>query len=114
MKTMSHFLSAALILLATGCATTFKPWNLSEVHEGMPREQVVAVLGEPDYTVNKEGAEFLYYSYQEELAPIGDDSLKTKEALELRAADLNRTLKDYKYEVMLVEGRVVNYKELLD
>jgi outer membrane protein assembly factor BamE (lipoprotein component of BamABCDE complex) len=114
MKTMKLILSSAFILLAAGCATTFKPWNLSNVQEGMPREQVIATLGDPDYTVNKDGAEYLYYTYQEELAPISDDSLKTKEALELRVGELNRTLKDYKYEVMLVEGKVLNYKELKD
>ena len=80
----------------------------------MERTQVVGVLGEPDYTVNKDGAEYLYYSYQEEMSPIADVTLESPEGLERRVAEFERKIREYKYEVVLVDGRVINYKELLD
>ena len=58
--------SAAVLLLA-GCATTFKPWKLSDVEEGMDRGQVVSILGAPDRTETKDGTEYLYYTYSEDL-----------------------------------------------
>jgi len=115
MKTMKSVLAAGVaLLLLAGCATTFKPWKLSEIQEGMSRDQVVQILGNPDYTVNKNGAEYLYYSYQEELTPINEGSLNNDAAIERRVEQITNTFKDYKYEVMVVEGKVVNYKELTD
>lgn len=114
MKTIKTVVAAATVfLLIAGCATSFKPWQLSEVKEGMNKEMVVNILGEPDYAVEKDGAEYLYYSYTEDLAPVSS-TLDTPEAIDRRAEELSRTLTETKYEVVLVEGRMINYKELQD
>ncbi|MDF7826300.1 outer membrane protein assembly factor BamE [Pontiellaceae bacterium B12227] len=102
-----------LSLFIAGCATTFKPWQLSEIQEGMTREQVVGTLGEPDSSVNKDGAEYLYYSYSEDLSPAtaagyGQDNMDRK------AEMLSQSLTTTKYEVVLMDGKLVNYKELKD
>lgn len=114
MKTIKSMLAVAcLSLFVAGCATTFKPWQLSEIQEGMNREQVVGSLGEPDYTVNKDGAEYLYYSYEQELSPttaagLGADNMDRK------AEALSQSLTVTKYEVVMLDGKLVNYKELKD
>ncbi|MDF7808915.1 outer membrane protein assembly factor BamE [Pontiellaceae bacterium B12219] len=99
-------------LMVAGCATTFKPWKLSDVQEGMERDQVVKILGNPDYTETKNGAEYLYYSFTEDLIPPSSISYDDPEALERRIKELNRTLDEHKYEVVLIDGKMVNYKEL--
>lgn len=109
----SLFAVTCLSLLIAGCATTFKPWQLSEVQEGMSREQVVGTLGEPDFSVDKDGAEYLYYSYSQDLSPAtaagyGEDNLDRK------AEMLSQSLSVTKYEVVLMDGKLVNYKELED
>jgi outer membrane protein assembly factor BamE (lipoprotein component of BamABCDE complex) len=114
MKTMRTIMSVAVVCLVAGCATTFKPWKLSEVQEGMERDEVVKILGAPDYTVNKDGAEYIYYTYREELAPMSEVSLETDAGIERRVEEFNRTLKEGKYEIELIEGKVVAHKELKD
>lgn len=113
MKTMSLFL-IALTLLVAGCATTFKPWQLSEIHEGMDRQQVVKILGEPDSVVSEDGAEYLYYTYIELPPPAIDFSLESESSMERQIGNITRSLAEYKYEVMMADGKVVNYKELTD
>jgi outer membrane protein assembly factor BamE (lipoprotein component of BamABCDE complex) len=98
-------------LLVAGCATTFKPWKLSEVQEGMDRDQVVKLLGDPDYTETKDGSEYLYYSFTEDPTPPSS-AYNDPEALERRANELNRTLDEHKYQVVLMDGKMINYKEL--
>lgn len=110
---MRSFLAAGLILLAAGCATTFKPWKLSEVQEGMSREEIVSVLGQPDYTVNKDGAEYLYYSYAEQPRGPGYDDL-SNDSIERKAEDLSRSFNVTKFEIVIVDGKMINYKELDD
>ncbi len=78
----------------------------------MARDQIVDILGEPDYTVDKDGAEYLYFTYQESLAPMADVSLETQEGVDRRVEEFTRTLKDVKYEVVMVDGKMINYKEL--
>jgi hypothetical protein len=112
MKTLNMTLLAAVVLFLAGCATTFVPWKLSDVKEGMARDQVVKLLGEPDYTADKDGAQFLYYSYMEEPLPMSETTMDSHVAMDQRANSFSRTLKDSKYEVMLIEGKVINYKEL--
>ena len=114
MKTIRIIISVAVAFLIAGCATTFKPWKLSEVNEGMERDQVVKILGAPDYAVNKDGAEYIYYTYREELAPMSDVSLETEAGIERRVEKFNRTLKENKYEIKLVDDKVVTHKELED
>jgi outer membrane protein assembly factor BamE (lipoprotein component of BamABCDE complex) len=114
MKTMRAIAFGVAVFLIAGCTTTFKPWKLSEIQEGMEKDQVVQILGNPDFSLNKDGAEYLYYTYQEELSPISDVSLESAQGIERRVEEFNRTLNEYKYEVMIVDGRVVNYKEMQD
>ena len=112
MKTIKTVLAAAAVsLLIAGCATSFKPWQLSDVKEGMDKEQVVKILGEPDYTVNTNNAEYLYYSYREEATPASAP-LNSQDAIDRRAEELSRTLTDSRFEVVLVDGKMINYKEL--
>ena len=115
MKTMRTVLAVGLVaLLVAGCATSFKPWMLSDVKEGMNKEQVVSILGKPDYTVNKDGSEYLYYTYSEDFSPAPVMSTDTQEGLDRRADELSRSLNTFKYEVVLVDGKLINYKELQD
>ncbi|MEE9369584.1 MAG: outer membrane protein assembly factor BamE [Pontiella sp.] len=114
MKTMRAMAFGVAVFLIAGCATTFKPWKLSEIKEGMEKDQVHKILGAPDFVINKDGAEYLYYIYSEELSPVSSVSLDSNEGIERRVEEFNRTLKEYKYEVMIVDNEVVNYKELLD
>ena len=115
MKTMKTVLAAAAVsLLIVGCATTFKPWQLSEVKEGMSEEQVVKILGEPDYTESKDGAKYLYYSYMEDLMPASSATFNSQEAIDRWAEELDRTLDEIKYKVVLVDDKLINYKELRD
>lgn len=48
-----------IALLATGCVHN---GNLDQVHAGMPREEVVAVMGAPESTTNTPGRECTTYS----------------------------------------------------
>lgn len=105
----------ALALLA-GCATTFRPWKLSEVEEGMNRAEVVYILGEPDFSEMKDGAEFLHYSYQEDYnPPLVDDSIYGRNIdRRFQELQLKQSLKEYRYAVKLIDGKVQAYKELTD
>jgi hypothetical protein len=115
MKTMRYFLSLAVLLIFSGCATTFRPWNLSEVKEGMSRSEVEQVLGEPDYVFVKDGAEHLRYSYREDFTPSSmpvdtahDRTIDPK----TQSMRIERSLTVLEYDVILVDGRVINYKEV--
>jgi outer membrane protein assembly factor BamE (lipoprotein component of BamABCDE complex) len=116
MKSLKQSVVLVGLMLVAGCATTFRPWNLAEVKEGMDRAEVVAILGEPDSVESKDGAEWLYYSYSEDLnLPLSDDSLKAYEAnRELRQRQISRSLRVYRYSVKLVDGTVQTYTELQD
>lgn len=114
MKTIKTILAAATVsLLIAGCSTSFKPWQLSDVKEGMNKEQIVKILGKPDYTEEKDGAEYLYYSYTEDLTPAST-TLDTTDSVERRAEELSRTLSESKFEVVMVDGKMINYKALQD
>ncbi len=116
MKSMKHIALVASLALLAGCATTFRPWLLSEIEEGMDRAQVVHILGEPDFVEMKNGAEFLHYSYSENHnPPLADDSIQAYEAnRRLREQRIRRSFKEYRYAVKLAEGKVQSYKELTD
>ncbi len=77
----------------------------------MSRNEVVAILGDPDYTVEKDGAEYLYFSYAEEPLGAGYEDLSSYN-LERKAEALSRTFDETKYEVVIVDGKLINYKEL--
>lgn len=116
MKPIKHIAVVVALILLAGCATTFRPWKLSEVQEGMDREQVVDLLGDPDSVETKDGAEYLYYSYSEDYNPplSSDNPVEYENDRVLREYNLRRSLKEYKYAVKLVDGKVQNYKELTD
>jgi len=116
MKPANYIASIMALILLSGCATTFRPWRLSEIEEGMDRAHVVSILGEPDSSKVKNGSEFLYYSYSENYnpAPANDDFRASDINREFREQQLKRSLKEYNYAVKLVDGKVQNYKELTD
>ncbi|MCK5676103.1 MAG: hypothetical protein KAH99_03705 [Verrucomicrobia bacterium] len=116
MKSMKYIAVVASLALLMGCATTFRPWLLSEIEEGMERAQVIRILGEPDSAETKNGAEFLHYSYREDFAPLlADNSTYAYEAnRRVREQQIRKSLKEYRYAVKLVDGKVQSYKELVD
>ncbi|MDZ8118833.1 outer membrane protein assembly factor BamE domain-containing protein [Pontiella agarivorans] len=110
---MKSILAAGAVVLLAGCATSFKPWKLSDVREGMSRNEVVSVLGDPDSTEIRNGAEYLYYTYQEESRGSGwSDAMN--ETMERKAEELTRILSETRYEVVMVDGKLINYKEITD
>lgn len=110
---MKHTAAVVALVLLSGCATTFRPWKLSEVEEGMDRAQVVHILGEPDLVETKNGAEYLHYSYREDYnPPLTIDPTDAPAAN--RGLQSQQRLKEYKYAVKLVDGKVQDYKELTD
>ena len=117
MKLIKYAIWIVTVALLVGCATTFRPWKLSEVEEGMDRAQVVRILGNPDSAETKNGAEFLYYSYREDYNPIpsGGAAFPTDSPeRQLRDRQAMKSLKEYAYSVKLVDGKVQNYKELTE
>jgi outer membrane protein assembly factor BamE (lipoprotein component of BamABCDE complex) len=114
MKNLKHIVLVVALILVAGCATTFRPWMLSEIEEGMTRGQVVKILGEPDRVEARDGSEFLYYSYSEDYSPpLSEDSGQAYDAnRELRKQQLKRNLREYKYSVKLVDGKVQTYTEI--
>jgi len=117
MKPIKYITAVVAFVLFAGCATTFRPWVLSEVKEGMDRAQVVHLLGDPDSVEMKDGAEYLYYSYNEDYnPPLSGGSNQTADSPErkLQEHQIKKSFKEYKYVVKLVDGKVQDYKELTD
>lgn len=111
--TMKWIAACAAVLMLAGCATTFKPWKLSDVEPGMDKNSLIKMLGEPDRTESKDGAEYLYYTHREDFNANSSYAFSdSNEALETRVKEVTRTLEDVTYEIMLVDGKLVNYKEL--
>jgi outer membrane protein assembly factor BamE (lipoprotein component of BamABCDE complex) len=113
---MKHIVLVIALVLLAGCATTFRPWKLSEVEEGMGRVQVVHILGEPDFVEMENGAELLYYSYRENYHPtLANDDHRIHDASRRhQSQQIKQSLKEYRYVVKLVDGNVQSYKELVD
>ena len=115
MNTVRYVLALAAALILTGCATTFRPWNLSEVTEGMDRNEVEQLLGEPDYVFVKDGAEHLRYSYREDFSPTSmpiDTAHDRGVDRKRQNMRIERSLNVLEYDVILVDGKVINYKEV--
>lgn len=115
MKSLKNTAACVVVLmLVSGCATTFRPWSLSEIKEGMDRSQVVSILGEPDRVESKDGSEFLYYSYSEEsTTPLTEEMIQAYESdRTLRRQVASRIMKEYNYSVKMVDGKVQTYTEL--
>lgn len=105
MKTIKHISCVALLFaLLVGCATTFRPWEFSKVEVGMDRSQVEKILGEPSRVESKDGAEFLYYSYNQDYDPISGEAIRANQA--------KRSMKTQNFEVKMVGGKVQSAKEL--
>lgn len=116
MKAVTHTCLVIALVLLAGCATTFRPWKLSEVQEGMDRIQVVQILGEPDFVETKDGAEFLHYTYSEGYNPApADNDVRLDDTIrDFRDWEIKQSVKEYKYVVKLVDGKVQSYEELQD
>ncbi len=101
MKLITYITLVVALAFLVGCATTFRPWKLSEVEDGMDRAQVVRILGEPNSVETKDGAEFLTYTYSEDYNPyLADNSPRKMDSPSLHT-----------YSVKLVDGAVQDYKE---
>lgn len=100
-------------LIISGCTTTFRPWNLSQIHEGMGREQVVMILGDPDFTEVRNGVEEMHYSYQEDYNPSAASIPFYDEKTDMAFRDLEngRRFRQYEYVVTLEKGTVTGYEE---
>jgi len=116
MKSIKHPALVAALALIAGCATTFRPWKLSEIEEGVDRAAVVRILGAPDSVETKNGAEFLYYSYSEDYdPPPAKDSIHAYDTTrKFHNRQAKQSFRKYRYAVKLVDGKVQNYKELED
>ena len=115
MKTMRYFPALVAVLVFSGCATTFRPWNLSEVTEGMDRNAVEQLLGQPDYVFEKDGAEHLRYTYREDFSPSSMPMDMTHDRPidhQRQTMQIERSLNVLEYDVILVDGKVMNYKEV--
>ena len=116
MKSIKYITLVATLVLLMGCATTFRPWKLSEITKGMDRAQVIQILGEPTSVEMNNGEEFLYYSYRENYnPPLANDSVHAYEAnRNLRTKQIQKSLEESNYFVILLNGKVLNYKEVQD
>ena len=111
------FISFMLALLAlVGCTTPFRPWSLSELREGMDREQVVAILGEPDAVEQQADTLYLHYTYNENYSPstAGVNTAFVDLDPTLQEFEAQQNLQVYHYTVKLVDGKMQAYKELQD
>jgi len=104
MKSIKNILLIALFALLAGCATTFRPWEFSEVKEGMNRAQVEKILGKPSRIESKDGVEFLYYSYHEDYNPASGQSIQEQQA--------KRSMKTRNYVVKMVGDKVQTAEEV--
>lgn len=108
-------MSLGAVLILTGCATTFRPWSLSEVTEGMDKGEVIQILGEPDDVFEKDGAEYLRYTYQEDFIPYSmpaDIAHERPINDQMHTTQIERSMQVLVYDVILVDGKVLNYKEV--
>lgn len=112
MKTASLFPAAVIILLISGCATAFRPWQLHEMNENMTGAQVLQILGEPDSRITASGTNYLYYSYTENLSDAFDSRIDGDFS---RQADrFSSSFREYMYEVWLVNDRLAGYRRIAD
>ncbi len=108
MKTIKYISYVALFALLVGCATTFRPWEFSKVEEGMDRVQVEKILGDPSRVESKDGAELLYYSYNQDYDPSSASGTQGG----IQATQAKRSMKTQNYVVKMVDGKVQSTKEL--
>jgi hypothetical protein len=63
-----HLPSTLLALLLVGCVTSSK--KLTKLSPGMPKAQVLEILGEPKSVSSRDGSEFLRYQLSGRDAPL--------------------------------------------
>jgi hypothetical protein len=96
MKTKILILLVAIVCV--GCATSSK--NLNMISIGMSKSEVIDILGEPESTSAKGGAEYMIYSLKERISKPGETIFPV--AIE------------GKYYVRLVGGKVESYGRVGD
>jgi len=101
----------ALLFLA-GCSTTFKPWVLSKLSSGMTTDQVEQQLGQPDRISHKDDTVIYHYTYTEPI-PLQQENIMRQDdyAALPRHNEPRLEIKTYTYEVLFVDGKLMNYKE---
>jgi len=118
MKTIAYTMGSAVaaLVLLTGCATTFRPWELEKVQPGMTRQDVEHVLGAPDSVSTNNGTVYLHYSYAESYVPPAPESdpraYRTEQPLRRNA--VRRSLEISRYVVKLADDKVIDYAETPD
>ena len=71
MKTKISVWIVLFALFISGCATSFRPWNMEKLESGMSRADVIELLGEPNSTETlPDGQEQLIYEYSESMQPL--------------------------------------------
>lgn len=116
MKPIKYTVFTVALICLMGCTTAFRPWLLSDVKEGMDREQVVSILGSPDSSEIKDGAEYLYYTYAQGYNPsFSNSSIEEDIAFsKMRDNEIKESFAEYKYAVKLVDGKLQGYKEITE
>ena len=116
MKPIKYIVCIVVLAFLAGCTTAFRPWLLSDVKEGMDRQEVIAILGTPDSSEIQGEAEYLYYSYAEGYNPsFSDHSIEDDQAFKkMRDKEFEQSLSEYKYVVTLIDDKMQGYKEVTD
>ena len=115
MKTKNLLFLGVVSLLLMGCATTFRPWKLSEIQENMTKDQVVSVLGNPDSVVVTNGMEYLYYTYSTDYNPASGSDVSmdvTNPEMRWQAYQIKQSTKKERYVIKMVDGKVLSYEEI--
>lgn len=114
MKTLKiALILTGLTIFISGCTTSFRPWKLSDVHEGMEKSEVLNILGDPDSTMTTNGVEYLNYSYHESYNPPVkmEDNTSDDITRNFKENQIKETFKEYNYSVKIVDGKVQDYSE---
>lgn len=109
--------SVLVLALLAGCSATFRPWRLSELESGMDRDQVIRLLGEPDFSEITERSEWLYYTYRSDYnpPPATDDMRASEVSRRLEfGQQASRGTETSRYVVRLEDGKMTEYREVTD
>ena len=80
----------------------------------MSRDQVVQILGEPDFVETTDEGALLHYSYREDYNPplsVGDYNTPGAD-YSVEDQQFKRSAKEHLFVVKLVDGKVLDYEEL--
>jgi len=114
MKTMKYIAIVIALIIVAGCATTFRPWNLSKIEPGMSKEQVVDILGKPSAEKQDGNVEWMEYSYTDGpiVTPMEGTGQNFDQQYPFFEERIEREMKSYQYVVKLQDGKVVTYEEI--